>query len=187
MRALYLLRHGQTAANAAHIYCGATDLPLCDAGRAMLSPRALPLRAPRYYSSGMRRANETLQILFGDVPYTIEPRLREIDFGIFEMHAYDELQNRADYQAWISGDNERNVPPGGESGEQMQLRAFAALREIAAETDEAVILTHGGVICAVMQAIFPQEGRSRYDWQPYYGRGYAIFYDTDGNWRYEQL
>lgn len=187
MRALYLLRHGQTAANAAHIYCGATDLPLCDAGRAMLSPRRLALHSPQYFSSGMRRTNETLELLFGDVPYTIDSRLREIDFGVFEMHAYEEIKDRADYQAWISGDNDRNVPPGGESAEQMQLRAFAALREIAAQAEEAVVLTHGGVICAVMQALFAQEGRSRYDWQPYYGCGYALFYDDKGNCRYEKI
>lgn len=174
MRTLYLLRHGRTEANERHLYCGATDLPLSPAGRAALAPLHLPLRDPRFFTSGLRRTEETLRLLFGEVPHRADTRLRELDFGVFEMHGYEELKHRADYQAWLSGDNERNTPPGGESGEEMRRRVLEALHELAALPDDVVVVTHGGVIAAAMEALFPQEQRSRYDWQPAPGGGYAV-------------
>ena len=56
----------------------------------------------RFLTSGMKRTNETLHILFGDVPYEEDPRFREVDFGIFEMRGYEELRNTPEYQAWLT-------------------------------------------------------------------------------------
>ena len=42
----------------------------------------------------MKGTNETLKVLFGDVPFAEDPRFREIDFGAFEMHSYEELKER---------------------------------------------------------------------------------------------
>ena len=33
---IYLIRHGKTEANEKHLYCGSTDLPLSEAGKAEL-------------------------------------------------------------------------------------------------------------------------------------------------------
>jgi alpha-ribazole phosphatase len=33
---IYLIRHGKTEANEKHLYCGSTDLPLSNVGRAEL-------------------------------------------------------------------------------------------------------------------------------------------------------
>ena len=49
----------------------------------------------------MKRTNETLRILFGDVPYEEDPRFRELDFGIFEMRSYEELKDTSEYQTWL--------------------------------------------------------------------------------------
>ena len=119
----------------------------------------------------MKRTKETMQILFGDVPFGIDPRFREVDFGIFEMRSYDQLKNLPSYQAWLSGSNEANVPPNGESGEQMKRRVMEAFWEI---TEDTVIVTHGGVIAAIMEHLFPEEGKNRYEWQPKNGCGYVI-------------
>ena len=59
----------------------------------------------------MKRTEETLKLLLGDAPYAVEPRFREVDFDIFEMRSYDQLKDTPEYQAWITGDNETNVPP----------------------------------------------------------------------------
>ena len=171
---IYLIRHGKTEANERHLYCGSTDLPLSDAGRAELEKLRYDIKNVRFITSGMKRTNETLKILFGDVPYEIEPRFQEVDFGIFEMHSYDELKETPDYQAWLTGDNEANIPPNGESGVQMRERVLQAFSEIQENT---CIITHGGVIAFIMAYLFPNEGKNRYQWQPQNGHGWII----DGN------
>lgn len=168
---IYLIRHGKTEANERRFYCGSTDLPLSEAGRAELEQLHYALPNVRFVTSGMKRANETLEILFGDVPFEEEPRFREVDFGVFEMHTYEELKDRADYQAWLTGDNEANVPPRGESGRQMLRRVLEAFAEVKEDT---CIVTHGGVIASIMEHLFPEEGKSRYQWQPQNGGGYVI-------------
>ncbi len=168
---IYLIRHGKTAANEKHLYCGSTDLPLSDAGRRELQNIRYDIKNVCFISSGMKRTNETLQLLFGDVPFKIDSRFREIDFGIFEMQSYDQLKDTPEYQSWLSGDNEANIPPQGESGVQMKKRVLEAFSEIKEDT---CIITHGGCIAAIMENLFPKENRNRYQWQPKPGGGYAL-------------
>ena len=172
---IYLIRHGRTEANEKWLYCGSTDLSLSEKGRKELAGIHYEIPNARFLTSGMKRTNETLKILFGDVPYEVDSRFREVDFGIFEMRSYYEIQEDPDYQAWLQGDNEANVPPGGESGQQMTERVLAALAELQSDT---CLITHGGVIAAIMAARFPGEGRHRYQWQPKNGCGYAITDDS---------
>ena len=168
---IYLIRHGKTEANEKHLYCGSTDLPLSDVGRSELEKLHYDIKNARFITSGMKRTNETLRILFGDVPYEEDPRFREVDFGIFEMRSYEELKDTPEYQAWLTGDNEANIPPNGESGVQMKkriLEAFSGIKE------DACIVTHGGVIAALMEHLFPEENKNRYQWQPKPGYGYSV-------------
>jgi len=171
---LYLIRHGKTAANEAHLYCGSTDLPLSDAGRRELEELYYPLENVRFLTSGMRRTEETLEILFGPAPHRAEPAFREVDFGKFELHSYEELKDDPDYQTWITGDNDRNTPPGGESGEAQAARVLAAFQTLLEEGKDTVLITHGGVIAAIMAAQFPEEHKNRYQWQPKPGHGYCL-------------
>ena len=168
---LYLIRHGMTEANEKRLYCGSTDLPLSATGRAELQGLHYDIKDVRFITSGMKRTNETLQILFGDVPFEVDPRFREVDFGSFEMQGFEDLKDQPDYRAWLTGDNEANVPPGGESGAQMTARVLAALAEM---KEDACIIAHGGVIAAIMQRLFPQEEKNRYAWQPAPGHGYCV-------------
>lgn len=168
---IYLIRHGKTLANEQRRYCGSTDFPLSKAGREELTALHYPQFPGRYVTSGMARANETMEALFPGIPYKKDPRFREVDFGIFEGKTYEELKDTPDYQIWLTGDNEKNVPPGGESGEQMGKRVLAAFSEIREDT---VLVCHGGVIAAIMANLFPEEGKSRYQWQPKNGHGYAL-------------
>ena len=160
---IYLIRHGKTEANEKHIYCGSTDIPLTDAGRKELENLHYDIENVHFLTSGMRRTDETLRILFGNVPFGTEPRFRELDFGIFEMHSYEELKDTAAYQTWLSGDNQSNIAPSGESGVQMQRRILEAFSEIREDT---CVVTHGGVIAVIMEYLFPEENKKRYQWQP---------------------
>ena len=144
---IYLIRHGKTEANEKWLYCGSTDLPLSATGRAELQNK--------HYA----------------IKNAVDPRFREVDFGVFEMRSYEELKAVPEYQTWLNGDNEANIPPEGESGQQMKervLQAFSCIRE------DTCLITHGGVIAAIMEHLFPEEKKDRYQWQPKPGCGYVL-------------
>ena len=168
---IYLIRHGKTLANERRLYCGSTDLGLSERGREALNGIHINISRVRFLTSGMKRANETMELLFPSIPYEQDPRFREVDFGIFEMHSYEDLKDRSDYQIWLTGDNGRNIPPGGESGAQMTERVLSAYR---GQTEDTCLITHGGVIAAIMASLFPEENKHRYQWQPQNGHGYRI-------------
>ena len=178
---IYLIRHGRTEANEKHLYCGSSDLPLSESGMNALRKKHYRISADRFLTSGMKRTEQTLRLLFGEVAHEADPRLREVDFGDFELRSYEELKENPDYQAWITGDNERNVPPNGESGAQMTERVLEAYRELEDRGETCVLIAHGGVIAAIMAHLFPREGKNRYQWQPKPGEGYAL---SDGSYRY---
>lgn len=172
---LYLIRHGKTQANEQHLYCGSTDISLSGNGTKELKEKNYNIPSEcRFITSGMKRTNETLKLLFGNAVYTVDDRFKEIDFGIFEMKSYDQLKDEAEYQKWITGDNENNVPPGGESGNMVRNRVLPAVEEIMSGQTDTVIITHGGVIAVVMEQLFSNENKNRYQWQPKPGEGYVI-------------
>ena len=174
---IYLIRHGKTEANEKRLYCGSTDLPLSETGRQELLFLKYAINPERFLTSGMKRTEETLKILFGNVPFSVDTRFREVDFGAFEMKSYDELKDDPAYQAWLTGDNEANVPPMGESGAQMTRRVLEAFAGL---PDGTAVIAHGGVIAAIMASLFPEEGKHRYQWQSANGHGYEI---TGGTYR----
>lgn len=181
MRRVYLIRHGATAANERRAYCGAADIPLSAAGRERLVRLRETARYPaadglRIYTSGMRRTEETLALLFGEIPHSTVPGLQEMNFGAFELHSYSELKEEPAYLTWISGNNEKKRCPHGESGEEMTRRVLKAFYELLAE-GEFLAVTHGGPIAAVMSDLFPAEEKNRYEWQPSCGCGYRIKFD----------
>ena len=181
---LVLLRHGLTGANEKHLYCGATDIGLSAAGKETLQLRKKETAYPdvsgmHIITSGMRRCEETLSLLFGDVPHEADPAFREMDFGVFEMRSYDEMKGDPVYIAWITGDNEKNVAPGGESGEIMAVRVLEGLGRLLTDGRDTMLVTHGGVIAVIMAQLFPSEGKNRYEWQPSPGGGYVVDFSAD--------
>lgn len=176
---IILLRHGRTRANDERLYCGSTDLPLSESGRAGLTAQQESLRYPditghRVYTSGMRRAEETLSLLYGEVEHTALPDLREMDFGAFEMRSYEQLKDVPEYQAWCEGDNEANIAPGGESGYIMTHRVLDCFEGLLNESHDFVIVSHGGPVSAIMERLFPDERKNWFEWQPANGCGYVI-------------
>ena len=172
---LYLIRHGKTQANEQHLYCGSTDIGLSAKGIEELEKKHYILPDDcRFITSGMKRTVQTLEILFGKRDYTADERFREIDFGVFEMKSYEQLKDCREYKEWISGDNENNIPPHGESGNMVRERVIPAVKEILESSSDTAIISHGGVIAIIMEYLFPDEGKNRYQWQPKQGCGYVV-------------
>ncbi|MBP0969926.1 MAG: histidine phosphatase family protein [Oscillospiraceae bacterium] len=184
---LVIIRHGRTDANEKHLYCGSTDVPLSDKGKEELRdmkkrPGYPDVSDMRVVTSGKTRCTETVKILFGDVPVEADPDFCEMDFGVFEMRSYEQMKEDPQYIEWITGDNESNLAPGGESGALMTARVIRGLERLINDGRDAVLVTHGGVVAAVMAYLFPEENRNRYEWQPQCGGGYDID-TTDRSWK----
>lgn len=182
MMKLYLLRHSRTRANLDFLYCGKTDIPLAPEGveiaRNLTRTGGYPdLTGVKLYTSGMRRAEETFTLLFGERPHGQLPGFREIDFGEFEMKSYYDLKDTPAYQAWLDGDSETTPCPGGESGSQMSSRVLHAAQELLSRGEDALVLCHGGPIASLMAHWFPEEPRNRYEWQPSACEGYAVTFE----------
>lgn len=173
---LTLIRHGMTRGNALRIYYGSSDLPILPESFTELQACAAGgfyPTAEKYYTSGMLRAEQSFRAIYGDTPHGTLPGMREACFGDFEMRSYEELKDDPAFIEWCSGDNEKNICPNGESGEQVTARALNALEPIIAAGHDAVIVTHGGVIGGVLSHYFPNpNGRFAFTLAP--GDGFTV-------------
>ena len=174
---VWLIRHGRTEWNDTGRYQGQTDLPLSNEGvaelaRADFSPQTV-------YVTPLKRTQETAKILFPDARQIVIDDLREMDFGAFEGRTYIEMENDAQYRAWVE-DKCRGRCPGGESREEFAARVCAAFEKLMDESgDDVVIVAHGGTQMSVME-------RFAVPHEPYFSRNAknGTGYELDAsNWR----
>ena len=151
MTLLALIRHGVTEWNEAGRIQGHADVSLSDRGRRALAGLGPPnsLAAARWFSSPLRRATETAQLL-GAGTVATEPRLIEMDWGAWEGRTLAEL--RAELGAAMRENEARGLdftPEGGESPRRVQDRLRPWLRDVGAAQRPTVAVTHKGVIRAL--------------------------------------
>ncbi len=170
---LYFVRHGETNWNAEGRYQGAKDIPLNDRGRGQAALngellKSLLERSERaatdftWYVSPLGRTRETMDKVRAGVgeplpDVTIDPRLIEISFGIYEGHLHTDL---APAEMAIAGERDASFwtfrPPEGESYEDVARR----VRDFGASlTGPSVIVSHGGILRVLRHLIegFPHE------------------------------
>jgi len=188
---LYLIRHGKTKATEKKLYCGNTDLPLSRKGRKELQKtnKSYPPCAG-YFTSGMRRCNETLEIILGEnldsVDFTVLPFLKEMNLGVFDMKSYEDLKTSPEYIRWLSDKSDNLAPPGGESKNMFNRRVSMGLlglteRIMRFKLESAMCITHGGVIAAIMQSLFLKFGGTinLSEWQPEPGKGFKLVHSGE--------
>ncbi|MBQ3064232.1 MAG: histidine phosphatase family protein [Clostridia bacterium] len=149
---LYLVRHGETVANAGNIHAGQFDSPLTEKGReqaAASAPLLTGIPFDTVFSSDLSRAKDTCAIMLPDATPILRPDIREISVGGLEGNprpaarkTYGESHLAAmkayDYSIF-----------GGESFADFMTRTVAFLDEVA--TNDAygthiVAFCHGGII-----------------------------------------
>jgi alpha-ribazole phosphatase/probable phosphoglycerate mutase len=151
---LVLVRHGEPADDARGRCYGSLDVSLSDRGReqaASLAERLHGERIDAVYSSPRVRAVETAAAL--GRPVELDERLRELDFGAFEGRTYEELEREhpETYARWMTAPTTVTFP-GGESYAALRARTTAALDEIRARHEHALVVSHGGAIRAALAA-----------------------------------
>jgi broad specificity phosphatase PhoE len=151
MTILILARHGETDWNRENRFQGHADPPLNALGRAQSVELAETLAGEsiaRVYTSPLRRARETAELVAERLGVEIEPleALREIDVGSWTGLTRDEVAERfpEGYARWLA-----RAPHGfedGETYEELTARVIPALRALAEAHPSATLLvvTHGG-------------------------------------------
>lgn len=151
IRNLILIRHGALEGQDQMRFFGKTDLPLSKEGRRQA--RALARRFSNSgkmtcWSSPMKRACETAQIAFRDLPLNFDQDLREIDFGRWEGLTFKEIERRdpARVKLWALHAKDFSFP-GGESLSRFHKRMKIVMkRSLSLAAENLVFVTHGGVI-----------------------------------------
>lgn len=172
---VYLLRHGRTAYNAQQRYQGLADIPLSPEGEAEL--REAEEIPEVVYVSPLSRARRTAELVFPGAKQIPVEDFREMDFGAFEGRNYREMEHDPAYRSWVDGGCV-GACPGGESREEFSCRVcsvFERLMEQALEDsrDWLVVVAHGGVLMAVLEA-WAQPRRDYFQWSAPCGGGFAL-------------
>ena len=187
---IYLIRHGKTEGNAKRWYYGKTDLPLLTEGEDELQKMVDDgvydgVIAKHFYTSGMLRANQTMNIIFGKVKREIISNLQERDFGDFEKHSHEELLSNPAYVRWINEHTETEKPAGIESMTEFRERIRTGFNELldmhlkrksekSEENRNSVCVCHAGAISVIIMYLFDPNCENFYEYTPDTGRGYVI-------------
>jgi len=136
---LWLIRHGETEWSRNRRHTGRSDLPLTpegEAAAAALAPRLSGIAFDLVLASPLRRAWHTAE-LAGLHP-EVEPRAVEWDYGKYEGVTTAQIQeSEPDWSVWTS------PIPGGESLEQVAVRADAVIARVRAQAPKrAVLVAH---------------------------------------------
>jgi glucosyl-3-phosphoglycerate phosphatase len=159
-----LIRHAETEANAAGIWQGQGDAGLSEVGRsqaAALGERLSDAGFSRVVSSDLVRTLDSARAAGLDP--TPDAAWREMDIGSWEGLTRDEVYDRfPDEMASLAAGEE--VPMGGgETWLTFGARARAAFDGLLAGLEDgqhAAVLTHGGVVHAVVSSVLGITGRS---------------------------
>lgn len=159
---IYLVRHGDTMWSPVRRLAGSrTDLDITEAGEATARRAGERLRGmgvdfARVLSSNLLRARRTAEL--AGFTATVDPRLREMDFGAFEGKTLAEIRVERPGFTYLKD----GCRPEGEDAEALGARADAVLADIPKE-GHTLIFAHS-VIIRVLSARYlglpPENGRN---------------------------
>ena len=139
---LWLVRHGETPASRDGVLAGWANVPLTPRGVAQAEAVRPMLEGEAFagvWCSDLQRAMDTAHLAYGAA--RPDPRLREINFGELEGHAWAALD--PDVRRSFAEFNGFH-PAGGESLGQVRERVHGFLAGLPG--GRHLIFTHGGVI-----------------------------------------
>ncbi len=157
---IYFMRHGETDWNNEKKFQGRIDIPLNEDGKAVarLTQKGMSeIAFDVAFTSPLRRAKETAEIVLGDKEISIieEERLIEVSFGILEGEIMDrEVENI--YNFFLRPEK-YTAPEGGETLQEAMERAKKFLSELFQnekyQNSTVLIATHGAMLSALLSVI----------------------------------
>ncbi|BCS89041.1 histidine phosphatase family protein [Pseudodesulfovibrio sediminis] len=160
MTTYFCMRHGLTEWNRESRIQGATDISLCDEGRDMARKWAGTLAGGGLQcilTSTLDRARETGAILNEvlGLPVYEDARLSEQEWGEWTGLTKTELKKLHKLVRKQESKGFDFRPPGGESRNELLMRACDALLEFPEDHDEesVLVVTHNGVLRALAYAL----------------------------------
>ncbi|OBZ16331.1 hypothetical protein A8L34_27010 [Bacillus sp. FJAT-27264] len=151
---LYVVRHGESIANANGILESRNDSPLTDLGRKQADKLAGKLRDVQWrkvFSSPSLRARSTAEIIAGPVAVETLTDLAEMDVPLWEGFTWEDVQDKfpADYEAFRN-DPEHYKPATGETFQAVAVRTGRLLariqRDFAGEGGGFLLVTHSVIV-----------------------------------------
>ncbi|HEY1235038.1 MAG TPA: histidine phosphatase family protein [Candidatus Binatia bacterium] len=138
---IYLLRHGETEWSLNGRHTGVTDIPLTDNGRKiarLLQPILAREKFALVLTSPLQRARETCELAALGALASIDRDLMEWNYGEYEGRTTKEIrQTKPNWSVFRDG------CPGGESPQELAVRADRVLAKVRAVDGNVALFSHG--------------------------------------------
>ena len=194
VQTVWLIRHGRTDWNDQHRWQGQAPTSLNAEGHDQARRLAAHLKdkpIQKIYTSDLPRALQTAEALAAalELDPILEPRLRELNVGVFQALFPDELRELYpdELEAWHNGDL-HHAMPNGESRHALQTRALSAFSDIAAQDNhtDVALVSHGGTLRQLVHALQP-EGTPEKERFPVPNTSYTRLTRNGDGWRIDEL
>ena len=165
---IYIVRHGQTEMNNRKVLQGRSNYPLNDAGIAQAQKAADILRHISFmkvYTSPLKRAVQTAEIIAPNVSAVIDDRLIEMDYGPYEGADLNRLP--PEMLMFFSDFAHNPAPDGMEQLSSVVERAGSFLEEIRNLEGDMLISTHAIAMKGILEYLTPGSGGAY--WSKYIG------------------
>lgn len=151
MTTIYFVRHVQAMGNFNRVFQGKTDTDISEDGKKQLTnvtDRFRDVALQHIYVSDLKRARLTAEAVRGgrDIELSVEPRIREIDAGVWEGQPMLELKEQHPEAMRLWNEELWNFKAdGSETMRQVYARTGAALKDIVAESENqtVAVVSHG--------------------------------------------
>lgn len=178
---LYIVRHGQTELNSAHVLQGSVDAPLDERGieQAEAAARALAERGivfSHVFSSPLTRAVQTAGIIAPDAPMETDDRLLEMHYGPFEGADLTNLP--PELKTFFSDFVHNPAPEGMEQLGDVVVRVGSFIEELRGMEGNVLISTHAIAMKGILEHLTPGSNGSY--WSKFIGNCAVYAAETDG-------
>ena len=145
---IYAIRHTSVDIPPGICY-GQTDVNVVDSfyeEQQKLAQEIRLINFDKIWSSPLLRCRKLAKSLFPEALIKYDLRLKELNFGDWEMLSWNEIYSRAEGKVWM--DNYQTLPTqNGESYPEMLERVTAFVREIEkSDAKNIAVVAHAGVI-----------------------------------------
>ncbi|MBS1204279.1 MAG: alpha-ribazole phosphatase [Proteobacteria bacterium] len=165
---LWLIRHGETEANAAGLYSGHAPTPLTPKGLAQaqtLGELLSEVPFDHVLCSALERAQQTAERVLERREITIEttPLLNEMFFGDWEMRHHRDLarEDPQNYTAWCN-DWQNAIPTNGEGFQAFAARIEQVIAHLAdiKHQQNILLVSHQGVLSLLITRLLKMPAAS---------------------------